>query len=473
MELKVNTNHSVKFELIEQSEFEIDDRFRRCKIYIAHENLNLNNSVFPKPTLEYMGKYLEGVGIVGYVDINKFDESDFRGHEMKLVKNEDGFSFNYLCVPFGVVLKDNKAQIEMLDLDNSGIEKAWLTCEGVLYNRFKKCIDIFERDDNVKNQSMELSNSSVKGKFNDENQFVFDEAKIEFLTILGSDIRPAMEGSNVTMFSNNDFQLSFKSMLDDINDSVKQFSLETNKEQIKEVITMLKEVIEPVVEPIVEQPIEKFEAIEETAPVVEEPIVEPVVEEFATIITEIKEEHKLEINTVIIEEISDDSSEPVEDFAKEDKAKEEEVVIKDEEVKKEEVPKKKYSDEEYESLQSKFEALEVDFGKKIVEFESLETEVVGLKEYKITKEKEELKYSVDCKIGEFTLTEDEVKDLKAKAYSGEISVESLENGLFAIVGKKNFTANKIVEAPAKVMFSLQEEVKDECAYSGIAHLFKK
>ena len=120
MNLNVETNYPVKFKLIEQAPFEIDNRFRKCKIYICHEGLNLNNSVFNEDTLRYMGKYLEGVAIVGYIDVNNLDEEDFRGHEMVLKRENGQYFYDYLCVPFGVVLKDNNAKIEELDLDGSG-----------------------------------------------------------------------------------------------------------------------------------------------------------------------------------------------------------------------------------------------------------------------------------------------------------------------------------------------------------------
>ena len=120
MNLNVETNHPVKFELIEQAPFEIDNRFRKCKIYICHEGENLNASIFPEETLRYMAQHLSGVAIVGMIDLNKFGEDDFRAHEMMLEKVDGEYKFKYLCVPFGCVLENNNAKIEELDLDESG-----------------------------------------------------------------------------------------------------------------------------------------------------------------------------------------------------------------------------------------------------------------------------------------------------------------------------------------------------------------
>jgi hypothetical protein len=470
MDLNIKTKYPIKFELIEQAPFEIDNRFRKCKVYIAHEGLNLNNSVFSENTLKHMGKFLEGVAIVGYIDSNKFNEEDFRGHEMVLKREDGKYFYDYLCVPFGVVLKDNNAMIEELDLDGSGEPKKWLTCEGVLYNRFKKCIDIFERDGMEKSQSMELEETSIKGRFNNDKQFEFEEAKIEFLTILGTDVTPAMTGSNVRMFTSNEFKTSFSIMLDEINESLKTFNL-NNTNSKKEDELMEENKIEEIVS---EKPVEEFATVITTTSNESTTITETIDDNSYK-----AEEVRIEARTIEVTETQDTT--PVDEVNTEEFTTEESVVESTEENFTEEnvkevaepiedpIAEKEFNvleSKEYKTLEEKFSALETKFNALLEEVESLRT-------FKANKVTEELKTNVDEITSKFALEESEVSELKAKAYNKEISLETYEEKLFAMVGKKNFSINKVEkveeEKPISVNFSLKST--DDCPYPSLSQYF--
>ena len=104
---------------------------------------------------------------------------------------------------------------------------------------------------------------------------------------------------------------------------------------------------------------------------------------------------------------------------------------------------------------------QADFEKLKGKVEALETANKDLTEYKLNKEKEELRNEVDAKANEFEFKEDEIKELKEQAYNAEISVADFEKELFALMGRKALEAKK--------EFSLQnteEKAKVKVSSSG-------
>jgi hypothetical protein len=81
-----------------------------------------------------------------------------------------------------------------------GVEREYLVCDGLLYNKFPESIEIFERDGS-KSQSMELESSSIEGKFDKKGVYEFQKFKFEAACILGEGITPAMTGSLIEKFS--------------------------------------------------------------------------------------------------------------------------------------------------------------------------------------------------------------------------------------------------------------------------------
>ena len=70
----------------------------------------------------------------------------------------------------------------------------------------------------------------------------------------------------------------------------------------------------------------------------------------------------------------------------------------------------------------------------------------------------------------FELEESEITELKAKAYNKEISLEVLQEKLFALVGKKNFSKTEQPEEKQSLKFSLK--ATEDCPYPSLSHLFK-
>lgn len=223
MELKLNTSLPIQFEKQEESE---DSRFTKVKIYLMHTGKNLNNSIFNKSTVEDALPSLANIPIVGYISSDKVNEADFNGHEQRIVIDKDGVKFEYLGRVYGIIPETNNAQFEMKTVD--GVEREFLTCEGLLYNKFPEAVEIFERD-GQKPQSMELESGSIEGKFNKNGVYEFSKFKFEAACVLGENVTPAMTGSLIEKFSVSTMQDEVKELLAEFNKYFTNFNSEISK----------------------------------------------------------------------------------------------------------------------------------------------------------------------------------------------------------------------------------------------------
>lgn len=195
--------------------FELDDknndsRFLKVKVYIAHTGLNLNNSIFSHDVLESMIPTLKYIPILGYIR-NNDEESDFGGHEKQVVITDDGVEVSFKTQAYGFVGEDNNAHFEITG------GKEWLVCDGYLWTRFDKAMDIFAKD-SEKGQSMEVMNAD--GYVDNDGHIVFQKATFAGLCILGDDVPPAMKGATIsTEFEKTNIKLLMEEML-------KEFALE-------------------------------------------------------------------------------------------------------------------------------------------------------------------------------------------------------------------------------------------------------
>jgi hypothetical protein len=227
LELKINGTIPIQFEKQEISE---DSRFTKVKIYLMHTGKNLNNSIFQKHVVEKALPSLANIPIVGYISTDKLNESDFNGHEQKIVIDKDGVSIEYLGRVYGIIPETNNATFEMKTVN--GIEREYLVCEGLLYNKFPEAVEIFERDGS-KSQSMELESASIEGKFDNKGVYEFSEFKFEAACVLGEGVTPAMTGSLIEKFSVSTMQDEMRELLAEFNNNFTNFTKEQVKKEAK------------------------------------------------------------------------------------------------------------------------------------------------------------------------------------------------------------------------------------------------
>jgi hypothetical protein len=263
----------------------MDDRFIRVKIWIAHTGENRNNSVFSKELLESMIPSLADIPILGYIATDENGNIDFKGHQEKLVIENNEFKFKYMGRAYGLIPETNNAHFEYRYGDD-GVEREYLVTEGVLWRKFPEVEQIFERDGGFKSQSMELYAPSVEGYVDDQGLFVFTKAKFEGACILGEGVTPAMVSSTIEKFSvANNIKTEFSEMLKEFNThftQVQQKGDDTvgkdneNLEPTNPEVTPVEPVAEPAPqsEPVVEPQVEP-ETQFQNDPEPVEPVVEP------------------------------------------------------------------------------------------------------------------------------------------------------------------------------------------------------
>ena len=201
----------------------MDDRFLKVKIYVAHTGENLNNSIFTREALENISSSLPYIPILGYVKNTGDDEKDFGGHEKRIKWNGNDIEVSFDTRPYGFVPKDANTHFETTG------GKEWLVCDGYLWTRFNDAINIFAEADGSKGQSMEIRDP--EGYVDEEGRMVFTNATFAGLCILGDDTAPAMTGSTVSIeFGKDDVKSSIQEMLAEFTAEKGAYALDTEEE---------------------------------------------------------------------------------------------------------------------------------------------------------------------------------------------------------------------------------------------------
>lgn len=196
-------------------EYEINDtRFTKVKIWLMHLHENLNGSYFSKEVVNEAIPTLANTPILAYIEDNSDGEIDFSDHRMVLVKKDGEYSIKYLGQAIGVIPSDNNAHFE-IRLCDDGIEREFLVCDGLIWNKWDEPIDIFNRDV-VKWQSMEL-HDDYDGYWGNDGLFHFTKFKFFGACVLGKDVLPAMHNATI------EAQFSYKDIFNDIQEKMEQF----------------------------------------------------------------------------------------------------------------------------------------------------------------------------------------------------------------------------------------------------------
>lgn len=141
-----------------------------------------------------MGRKLPGSPVVGY-----FNQAtnDFEGHN-KEISLRGGGNIEVLDTtkPYGFVPTDAKVWFQKFD--DEGVEREYLVTECYIWtNAYPESQRLFEHGNN---QSMELNKETQKGFWAKDNNsgsrfFIYNEALIEKLCILGESVEPCFEGA--------------------------------------------------------------------------------------------------------------------------------------------------------------------------------------------------------------------------------------------------------------------------------------
>lgn len=328
----------------------------KCEIKVLYVGQNRNKSYITKEVAAAMAQTLPGTPIVG-----RFIESkeDYGDHGDQVIIDGDGVKFNKLTKPYGFVAPDAKVWFqEFQDTDEFGnvTIREYLMTEGYLWTeQYEECKRVLA---NGNPQSMELDKKTLKGHWSTDTNtgiefFIINDAMFLNLCILGEDVEPCFEGSNITSPNiSASFSKDSKTIVKTLSDMMLElkFALQGGQQE------MDGNTVIP-------------SAVEEEA-VLENPTVEENLEKSLT------EQDKIDETPVV------ENQDNTEEFAKKDDEEDKDESNKDEsddnsseDKKDDEDKEKKYSLEEYNALQSQLDELQE-------KYSLLEVECNSLREFK-------------------------------------------------------------------------------------------
>ena len=249
----------------------INPLISKCQIKVCYvgEEPNRNGSIITKEVAKEMANSLPGSPIVGF--FNK-EKGDFEEHNRIIDVSNGKFDVIDTTKPYGFV--DLSARAWFQKFLDDGVEHEYLMTEGYLWTgQYPEAQRILERGNN---QSMELDANSLDGTWTESDNnfyefFIINEAIISKLCILGEDVEPCFEGSQITkvQFSfDDDFKNKLFALIEQVNriNNEGGKSVEDNKDLE---VTSVEEELEPTEEPQ-DDLVEEEEVLEEE-PVEEEP----------------------------------------------------------------------------------------------------------------------------------------------------------------------------------------------------------
>lgn len=194
----------------------------KCEIKVCYvsDDANRNTSIITKAVArDHLAPSLPGSPIVGYYN---GETGDFEDHNRYLTIKDGKLQMNSNTRPYGFV--DLNARVWFQKFMDDGIEHEYLMTEGWLWTgQFPECKSVITEG---KGQSMELDEEKIQGtwskRINSSKQiFIINEAIISKLCILGDEVEPCFEGATVTaptiQFSlEEDFKAQLFSMMNEL-----------------------------------------------------------------------------------------------------------------------------------------------------------------------------------------------------------------------------------------------------------------
>ena len=393
---------------------EISPLISKCQVKVCYvgQNPNRNGTVITKKVATEMGRKLPGSPVVGY-----FNQAtnDFEGHN-KEISLRGGGNIEILDTtkPYGFVPTDAKVWFQKFD--DEGVEREYLVTECYIWtSAYPESQRLFEHGNN---QSMELNKETQKGFWAKDNNsgsrfFIYNEALIEKLCILGETVEPCFEGAQ------------FKT----------EFSLENMEELRTTMFSMLTEL---------QKTLNKggsHETMDENKKTLGNPE-DPNFE--AKKQPEDENKKKPEGNPAPEDNKPKDGDNKPADNNKEE-------------------PKKKYNlDEvtEYTELLGKYETLQGEFETLKQEKSDLETEVTSLREFKLTADRKEKQSMID---GFYMLSDDDKKDVVEHIDTYSLDDIEAKLSILCVRNKVNFNLNNNNEQDdnqPKGLFNLENPADD-------------
>lgn len=445
------------------SEYQKDSNLMKVKLVVMHEGENRNGSAFSMQSIEFARESLKNVPILGYILRSDDGEAlDFDEHNMsiKLIEGKDGYELKefYEEQIIGIIPETNDYHYEMIDGVNH------VCCTGYIFKSYSNGgAELIEECD-CKGVSMEISVD--EGNFVN-NVYHINKYQYQAVTVLGDHVPQGMNGTcNIKKFS---LDSNAKQTIKNINEEIQKINI-GKEDFIMENHTVEFEEKKKVDDVVVEEP-QKTEAnpeIEVEAEVEVEAVVETETEEYTADTVEEVNEEVAEETEAEVEEVAEVEAEveaDTDEFACGNK-------------------KKKYEEDEEKEDKFSLECFAVFFEEvpqTVVEvcdalvdkFNKLNEELAMLKEFKAEIEAQNLQVNVDEICAEFDFTEEEISEVKEKAYKGEITLEAFKKELYVLEGmkahaqKEKFSQKEKVVKPKIAIGESTDNANSKEPYGGL------
>lgn len=399
----------------------------QIKVCWVGDEPNRNGSIITKETALKMAQTLPGSPIVGFYNENT---EDFDGHNRIIDISNGKWEVKDTTKAYGFV--DLNAQVWFQDYLDDDKVHTYLVTEGYIWTgQYPEANRILV---NGNNQSMELDEDSLNGRWEYDDKtgmdfFIINDAIISKLCILGEDIEPCFEGSNITSA---------------------KFSLENDFNQ--KLYALLKEVRKlKGGSPIVDELKDKEQLPETEFAAADEVVEEPVEEEVPEVTPEAEADPEVEDPETEGEdpEVEDSAEEPVEEPVEEfSKIDETEEKVEDNTI--------EFSLDDFHNLQENYSNLEAQFNELQEKYNTLETSYNELVEFKLGKEREDKQAMIDSF---YMLSEADKEEVQNNIDS--YSIDEIEAKLSVICVRNKLDLSGSHESEStETTFSLSDDEED-------------
>ena len=203
------------------------DRFIKMRLRVCHDGVNRNGSNFTVENMEDAEPTLGNIPILAHVLFDEDGNPQFGGHDMAIEKsktNDGEYKMIYQEVPIGVVPETCNPEIKEYE------GKQYVYCDAYIWRGYSNYAeDIIDRDKDIK-LSMEITVDDCS--FNAEKK-VYNVTKYRYrgITFLGNDLQTGMINAVATTNFTEDSKEQMIVIMKELKEALEKFSANSQAER--------------------------------------------------------------------------------------------------------------------------------------------------------------------------------------------------------------------------------------------------
>lgn len=169
----------------------LNNELSLCKCYVMALGKNRNHSYISQDVADKATPTIYNIPVVGHVYVDEDGEYHMGGHDITLVRDEQGRAkFKSLCVPFGVVPDNNDIHYEEI-IDSNGNKVTYQVANVILWTgRYPELNNAIYNDDIYFGQSMEINVNATEPLSEDRKYTQINDYSYSALCLLGKSDDP-------------------------------------------------------------------------------------------------------------------------------------------------------------------------------------------------------------------------------------------------------------------------------------------